>query len=79
MFGFIARVFGFGSRPTVAPEVTDGRKDTLRVMLGNSQYTWRKLSTLAASIGASEGETEMLLYSIGARRSRDGQPLFRNA
>lgn len=45
------------------------RKRILQSMLNDPTYEWRKLSTLARAVGASEEKTRELLISIGARGS----------
>jgi hypothetical protein len=43
----------------------------VRKMLANSDFSSRKLSTIAATIGESETATETILRSVGARKLRN--------
>ena len=55
----------------------DTQKSRLREMLEDPEHEFRKLSTLAHTIGADEVHTKRLLIELGARASTDGQPLWK--
>jgi hypothetical protein len=48
------------------------RKATLRDLLEDPKFRWRRIGTLARAVGASEERTRDLLVSIGARASVAG-------
>jgi hypothetical protein len=48
------------------------RKATLRDLLEDPKFRWRRIGTLARAVGASEDRTRDLLVSIGARASVAG-------
>lgn len=47
------------------------RKEMLKIMLQDSRFDWRHLSTLSRVIGADEETTKRLLIEIGARGSQN--------
>jgi hypothetical protein len=50
--------------------LADIRKETLRKILSNPKFRFRRLSTLNESVGLDDDETVALLLEIGARKNR---------